>query len=221
MVGIDLIILITYTLVEGLQDHFKVVIMPNRENPRTLEGVSADDDIIMHFSHAIQQELGIVTENFVYVCDSKARNIFLGILYGYKMLLQIIALLFAFSIRKVRIKGLNDAKYIAAIIYVTSIVLAVIIVATYTLNDFINGFAALFCTGFLVGTSTILILVFVPMVHIIILYREWFYLSISQQRLLCMSWFILCFTPHRWLVSIGTPVEITSLRVPLPIMAGV
>ena len=101
---------------------------------------------------------------YIYICDSTARSIFLAVLYGYKMVLQIIALLFAFSIRKVKVKGLNDAKYIAAAIYVTSIVLAVIIVATYTLKDVVNGFAALFCTGFLVGTTFILILVFIPIV---------------------------------------------------------
>ena len=80
------------------------------------------------------------------------------------MLLQILALVLAFAIRKVKIKGLNDAKYIGATIYVTSIVLAVTITATYSLKDVINGFTALFCTGFLVGTSVILGLVFVPQV---------------------------------------------------------
>ena len=90
----------------------------------------------------------------------------MGILYGYKMLLQIIALLLAFSIRKVKVKGLNDAKYIGATIYVTSVVLAVIIVATYTLRDYIEAFAALFCTGFVVGTTVILILVFLPLVSV-------------------------------------------------------
>ena len=81
------------------------------------------------------------------------------------MVLQGIALLIAFSIRKVKVKGLNDAKYIGAAIYVTSIVLAVIIVATYSLKDVINGFAVLFCAGFLIGTTVILILVFVPQVR--------------------------------------------------------
>ena len=80
------------------------------------------------------------------------------------MVLQVIALLLAFSIRKVKVEGLNDAKYIAAAIYITSIVLAVIIVATYALNDFANAFPALFCTGFFIGTTSILALVFVPKV---------------------------------------------------------
>ena len=88
----------------------------------------------------------------------------MGILYGYKMVLQVVALLLAFSIRKVKVKGLDDAKYIAAAIYVTSLVLAMVIVAVYTLSDFINGFAALFCTGILLGNTVVLILVFIPLV---------------------------------------------------------
>ena len=117
----------------------------------------------MHFFPS-PQELRVITDYFIYVCDSTAKVVFLGILYGYKMVLQVIALILAFSIRKVKVKGLDDAKYIAAATYVTSIVLAVIIVATYTLKDFVNAFPALFCTGFLIGTTFILGLVFVPKV---------------------------------------------------------
>ena len=80
------------------------------------------------------------------------------------MLLQVIALVFAFATRKVKVKGLDDSKYITAAIYVTSIVLAVTIVTTYSLKDFVNTFPALFCTGFLTGTTVILGLVFVPKV---------------------------------------------------------
>ena len=106
----------------------------------------------------------MITENYIYICDSKARDIFLGILYGYKMLLQIIAILLAFSIRKVKVKGLDDAKYIGAIACVTIVMLAVIIVATYFMKDVINGFTALFCTGFWIISTLVLILVFLPLV---------------------------------------------------------
>ena len=61
-------------------------------------------------------------------------------------------------------KGLDDSKYIAAAIYVTSIVLAVIIVSTYTLHDYVNVYPALIGMGLLVGTTMILILVFVTRV---------------------------------------------------------
>ena len=110
------------------------------------------------------QEREIVTLYFTYICSSTARDIFLGVLYGYKMVLQVVALVFAFATRKVKVKGLNDSKYIAAAIYVTSIVLAVIIVATYSLREFVDLYPTLFCTGFLIGTTVILGLVFVPKV---------------------------------------------------------
>ena len=115
---------------------------------------------------SIFQVLSITTLYFTYVCNSTARDISLGILYGYKMVLQIIALVLAFSIRKVKVKGLNDAKYIAAAVYVTSIVLAVIMISNYTLTEFVNGFVAVVCTGNFIGTSFILGLVFVPKVRI-------------------------------------------------------
>ena len=83
------------------------------------------------------------------------------------MVLQIIALVLAFATRKVKVKGLDDAKFIVVTVYVTSIiVLAVTILATYSLKEVINGFAALFCTGFLIGTTVILGLVFVPLVSV-------------------------------------------------------
>ena len=110
------------------------------------------------------QEREIVTLYFTYVCISTTRSIFLGVLYGYKMVLQVVALVFAFATRKVKVKGLDDSKYIAAAIYVTSIVLAVIIVATYSLREFVDSYPTLFCTGFFIGTTVILGLVFVPKV---------------------------------------------------------
>ena len=61
-------------------------------------------------------------------------------------------------------KGMDDSKYIAAVIYITSIVLAVIIITTYTLTDFVNVFPAVVGSGFLLGTTMILVLVFVPRV---------------------------------------------------------
>ena len=102
----------------------------------------------------------------IVVCKSRSRDIALGVLYGYKALLQIIAILFAFSIRKVKVKGLDDAKYIAVAVYVTSIVTAVIIVATYTLYDFSNALSVVLCSGIFIGATIILLLVFVPNVRI-------------------------------------------------------
>ena len=103
--------------------------------------------------------------------------------------MQVIALVLAFTTRKVKVKGLDDAKYIAAAIYVTSIVLAVIIVATYSLKDFVNAFPTLFCTGFIIGTTSILGLVFVPKVE-----------RFVRQVMSLVSVYVLGFT-YKWYVA--------------------
>ena len=87
-------------------------------------------------------------------------------MYGYKALLQVIALILAFRTRKVKVKGLDDSKYIAAAIYITSIVLAVVIISTYTLREYVDTFPALQGMGLLVGTTMILALVFIPRVSL-------------------------------------------------------
>jgi len=179
---IDFIIILVYTIVEGVQGNLIAIRIPNREKLFEVEGVGHAQQYainlnftsctlillstLIHISLALdQQVLEITTNYFVYICSSKARDIFLGVLYGYKMLLQVIAILLAFTTRKVKVKGLDDAKYIAAATYVTSIAWAVTIVSTYSLKEFVNGFAALFCTGFFIGTTFILALIFVPKVQ--------------------------------------------------------
>lgn len=101
------------------------------------------------------------------VCKSKVRDIFLGILYGYKAVMQIVALILAFTTRKVKVKGLNDALYIAVAIYITSLLWAVVIVSTYSLAEYLNIFTTVFCFGLFVGTSAIMSLVFIPKVSTI------------------------------------------------------
>ncbi len=95
---------------------------------------------------------------------STSRDITLGLLYGYKGVLQAVSLLFAFQIRNVPVKGLNDAMFIAATIYVTSIILAVTIVSIYSLVELVNVYPVVLGLGLLVGSTAILALVFVPKV---------------------------------------------------------
>ena len=88
-----------------------------------------------------------------------------GVLFGYKGVLQVLALLLAFRTRNVMVKGLDDSVYIAASVYVTSIVLTVIIVSTYTLRDYVNAYPAVVGMGLLLGTTMIVGLVFIPRVR--------------------------------------------------------
>ena len=103
-------------------------------------------------------------EKVLYICESKGQVVLYAVLFGYKGLLQVIALILAFRTRKVKVKGLDDSKYIAAAIYISSIVLAVIIVSTYTLMDYVNVYPTVIGSGLLLGTTMILALVFVPRV---------------------------------------------------------
>ncbi len=108
----------------------------------------------------------MVAYHYIIICKSRLQDIFLGVLYGYKALLQVIALILTFTTRKVKVKGLNDAIYIAAAIYVTSLLWAVVIVSTYSLGEYLNVFTVVFCLGLFVGTSVILALVFIPKVSV-------------------------------------------------------
>ena len=80
--------------------------------------------------------------------------------------LQLCGLFLAFATRKVKIKGIDDAKWIAATIYITSIVLAITILALYTLSEYVNRHSALFTGGLLIGTTFIMGFVFVSKVCI-------------------------------------------------------
>ena len=80
-------------------------------------------------------------------------------------ILQVCALFLAFGTRKVQIKGLDDSPYIAAIIYITSIVLAAVIILSIVLNDYINTISSIAATAIIITASVILALVFIPKVR--------------------------------------------------------
>ena len=98
------------------------------------------------------------------MCFSPDRFIFLGIIYGYKIVLQVIAIILAFSIRKVKIKGLNDSREISAIVYITSIILVLVIVMTLALRDFINVAGTINSLGFSTAGTVVLGFIFIPKV---------------------------------------------------------
>ena len=106
------------------------------------------------------------TDYYTYVCDSNDRDIWLGIVYGYNAVLQLAALFLAFGTRKVKMRGLKDSAYIAVIIYFTSIIITITIIATVTLNEYINTFSSLLATCTFVTSTAILSLTFIPKVSI-------------------------------------------------------
>ena len=87
-----------------------------------------------------------------------------GILHLYKGLLQVCALGFAFQTRKVKIEGLNDAKYITAFVYTTSIIVAMTFISSIALYDYINVYAIVYSFGIWLAISAVLGFMFIPKV---------------------------------------------------------
>ncbi|KAL5470787.1 hypothetical protein EMCRGX_G028806 [Ephydatia muelleri] len=144
LAGIDVIILVIVTAVPELRT--TAILKQSTEYPQIVSGAFHDTAI-----------------NCIFICDSqKGYTIWHGVLFGYKGLIQVIAILLAFGTRKVKVKGLNDSKYIAAIIYVTSICLVVVIISFATLRDKVNTLAVIYSLGFWCAATIILLLVFIP-----------------------------------------------------------
>lgn len=81
-----------------------------------------------------------------------------------KGLLTSITLILAFRTRKVKVKGLDDSKYITASVYVTSVSLGIVVISVFSLPDFLNTYAGVVGAAYYLSTTTILILVAVPKV---------------------------------------------------------
>ena len=114
-----------------------------------------------------------MTDYYTYVCESHDRDIWIGILFGFKVILQVVALFLAFGIRKVKVKGLNDSKFIAATVYITSIILTIQIIVYITLNEHVNTFSGLFSTCIFITATIILGLIFIPQVYHIVFLAIW------------------------------------------------
>ena len=82
-------------------------------------------------------------------------------------LLQVAAVILAFTTRRVKIKVLNDSKSVAVIIYTTSVVLVALVIISFTLDSYIVVVQEiLFSGGILLATTVFLIFIFIPKVII-------------------------------------------------------
>jgi len=110
------------------------------------------------------QARGVEYHYFVYVCSSEARKWALGILYGYKVVLQAITVIMALKTRKVKVRGVDDYREIIMATYLTSFVLVIVLIVNYTVEDMINTFIGITSLSFFIGATAIILLVFVPKV---------------------------------------------------------
>ena len=118
------------------------------------------------------QELEIETVYKIYTCSTNTwiRRISIGLIYLYKFSLYICALYFAFRLRNIKMKGLNDAKYIAGFVYTTSIVVAMTFISTMTLSHYLNVFAVIYSFGFWFVNTSVLGLLFIPKVFMMFVF---------------------------------------------------
>lgn len=155
LVMIDVVILTTFTILEGIITKFTAGIEQNKEKSIAFEGV-----------------MEIKTEYLIYTCSVNKWILFssIGAINLYKGVLQVCALGFAFQTRKVKIEGLNDAKYIAAFVYTTSIVLGMMFISSLALSEYINVHSVVYSFGAGLAISAVLGFMFVP--KMVSLYRD-------------------------------------------------
>ena len=103
---------------------------------------------------------------YILVCNEGLSPNFLWqiLIYLFLAVLQIVGILLAFQTRKVKLHGLRDSKFIAAIIYISSIVLVVLALVVFALRVYINTGAGIYASGVVVLSTIILSLVFIPKV---------------------------------------------------------
>ncbi|XP_073987605.1 gamma-aminobutyric acid type B receptor subunit 1 isoform X2 [Rhodnius prolixus] len=109
LLTIDLVILLTWQLYDPLQRRIEVFPL---EDP-----VSTDDDI------KIRPEL----EH----CESENNNVWLGIMYVYKGLVLVFGLFLAYETRSIKVKQINDSRYVGMSIY--NVVVLCLITAPVTM----------------------------------------------------------------------------------------
>ena len=87
------------------------------------------------------------------------------VIFLYLALLQVIGIVLAVQTRKVKVKVLNDSKHIAALIYISSIVLVTRAVAVFAVSHLLNVAEVIFSGGIIVISTAFLSLVFIPKVQ--------------------------------------------------------
>jgi gamma-aminobutyric acid type B receptor len=114
-----------------------------------------------------KDDLGVTINYYAWQCyggENKAPFYYLLFIFSYLGLLQLVGLVLAIGTRKVKISILNDSKYIAAIVYVSSLVVVVMMLVTFVSGNLQNLNEAFFSAGLLLSTYTFLGLTFIPKV---------------------------------------------------------
>eukprot|EP00731_Ephydatia_muelleri_P031750 Em0023g257a len=77
----------------------------------------------------------------------------------------VVALILAIKTWKVKIKTLNDSKYVAALVYISSVIVAVLALLSFAFGVYLNLTAVVYNGGILLITTIFLLLLFVPKMY--------------------------------------------------------
>lgn len=119
--------------------------------------------MITHFC-VLQDSTQIIIQYHNLVCLGPQYFIWLVVIYGYLFLTQAVAVILAFRTRKVKIKALNDSKYLTIIIYLSTVIITVMIICVPALDNFLDIDAAVFGALIMLFATVVLGLTFIPKV---------------------------------------------------------
>ncbi|KAL5471260.1 hypothetical protein EMCRGX_G029356 [Ephydatia muelleri] len=114
----------------------------------------------------------ITKNNYILTCygHSSPAYYLRALIFAYFAVLQILGIMLAFQTRKVKFPGLKDSKFVAIIMYTSSLVLLVLIVNAFAFDSYLNTSGSLHVIGVLILTTSILALIFIP--KIVMLYKD-------------------------------------------------
>ena len=98
------------------------------------------------------------------VCTSEGSYMWLPVLFAYKGIILLVGLFLAFETRKVKIKSLNESRFITMSVYGTVIVSVTLTPIGFLLQNFPNVQYGIIGIMILTSTSLILGLIFVTKV---------------------------------------------------------
>lgn len=114
------------------------------------------------------QSEGVKIEYHVLVCYSSAgASLYWRTFeYAYFAVLQILGIMLAFQTRRVKVKSLKDSTFVAANVYISSIVIIIFILVTFVLRSYFNTYRGIIASGIFILTTMFLVLSFVPKVNL-------------------------------------------------------
>lgn len=111
------------------------------------------------------QDLNTLIHCYNVVCSSKNSSIWVGTLYGMKLVLLIFGTFLAWETRHVNIPALNDSHYIGMSVYNTALLCVIAIIVSKFLEHQVDANFAVIAGFIIFGTTVTMCFVFVPKVY--------------------------------------------------------